>query len=117
MQMIMIRMSYPPRKNPIKIGPKTVGVFWQKTLFLAKNMMIMMMTIMMVMFNSVLYYLSPPSACRLSTCPLSVAGTATTRDRISGSDEDQDQDDDYNGDGDDDYFNYAGDIKCNMCES
>ena len=97
--------------------PKNSVFFGQKTPFLANNMMIMMMTIMMVMFNSVLYYLSPPSVCRLSTCPLSVAGTATTRDRISGSDEDQDQDDDYNGDGDDDYFNYAGDIKCNMCES
>ena len=38
-------------------------------------------------------------ACRLSTCLLSVLGTATTLDRISGSDDDEDQyddDDDYN---------------------
>ena len=35
-------------------------------------------------------------ACRLSTCLLSVLGTATTLDRISASDDDEDLDDDDN---------------------
>ena len=33
----MIRMSYPPRKNPIKIGPKTVGVFLAKNTVFSKQ--------------------------------------------------------------------------------